>query len=90
MAKTTGFEMFFRKKPALILITMLTDEKTKYGSALAKKTDCTYSHAVKILKAFEKMGLINFEKKGRTKIVKMTGQGKQIAESIKKVKDILG
>ncbi len=90
MAKAIGFEMFFRKKPALMLVTLLTNDKIKYGSALAKKTDCTYSHAVKILKAFEKMGLITFEKKGRTKLVKLTNQGKQVAENIKKIKEVLG
>lgn len=88
MAKISEVEVFFRKKPSLILIAMLTDEKAKYGSILAKKVDCTYSHAVKILKTMEKMKIIEFEKKGRTKLVKLTPKGKQIAEHIKKIKEL--
>jgi len=84
------FELFFKRKPALILVTLLVDDRTKYGSVLAKKTDCTYSHAVKILKTLEKLKLIEFEKKGRTKLIKLTPKGKQVAESIKKIKDLLG
>lgn len=90
MARQIGFDLIFRKKPASILLTLLIDDKAKYGSALAKKTDCTYSHAVKILKALEKLKLIEFEKKGRTKIIKLTPNGKIIAESIKKIKETLG
>ena len=81
--------IFFREKPSLALITLLTDEKAKYGSILAKKVDCTYSHAVKILNEMEKMKLIEFEKKGRTKLVKLTPKGRQIAELIKKIKELL-
>lgn len=84
-----NFMMFFRKKPTLALITLLTDEKAKYGSILAKKVDCTYSHAVKILNGMEKMKLIEFEKKGRTKLVKLTPKGKQVAELLKKLKEVL-
>ncbi|MEM1535383.1 MAG: winged helix DNA-binding protein [Candidatus Pacearchaeota archaeon] len=90
MAKVTGSEIFFRKKPALMLVTLLTDDKARYGSILAKKIDCTYSHAVKILKNLEKMKLVELEKKGRTKLVHLTQQGKQVAESIKKIKDLIG
>ncbi|MEM2932597.1 MAG: winged helix DNA-binding protein [Candidatus Pacearchaeota archaeon] len=89
MAKTPGFDVIFRKKPALMLLTLYLDEKARYGSALAKKIDCTYSHAVKVLKNLEKMKLIVFEKKGRTKLVTLTNQGKQVAEAIKKIKDII-
>ncbi len=82
-------EIFFRRKPTLILLTLYLDETAKYGSKLSKKTDCTYSHTVKILKAFEKLKLIEFEKKGRKKMIKLTNKGKEIAEYIKKVKDLL-
>jgi len=61
------FEVFFRKKPALILISLRKHQKHKYGSVLAKEADCTYSHAVKILQDMEKAKLISFEKQGRIK-----------------------
>jgi len=82
-------EIFFRKKPTLILLTLYLDETAKYGSKLAKKTDCTYSHTVKILKTLEKYKLIEFEKVGRKKMIKLTNKGKEVAGYINKVKDLL-
>ena len=43
------FEVFFRKKPAMILMALRKSTRNRYGSVLAKEVDCTYSHAVKIL-----------------------------------------
>jgi DNA-binding MarR family transcriptional regulator len=82
-------DIFFKKKPTLILLTLYFDDTAKYGSKLAKKTDCTYSHTVKILKTLEKLKLIEFEKRGRKKMIKLTNKGKEVAEGIKKVKDLL-
>ena len=48
------FEVFFRKKPAMILVALRRSNKNRYGSILAKEVDCTYSHAVKILQEMEK------------------------------------
>lgn len=90
MTKLSGFNLFFRRKPSTILITLLEDERAKYGSVIAKKTDCTYSHVVKILKSLEKLKLVEFEKKGRIKVIKLTELGKQVAEHIKKIKEIVG
>jgi predicted transcriptional regulator len=52
--------------------------------------DCTYSHAVKILQGLEKMGLVQFEKKGRIKLIKLTKRGCEIADLIEKVRELLG
>lgn len=82
-------DVFFKKKPILILTTLLTDEKARYGTILAKKTDCTYSHTVKILNTLNKLKLIEFEKRGRIKLVRLTNKGKQIADYIKKIESLL-
>ena len=47
------FEVFFRRKPAMILVALRNNPKARYGSVLAKEVDCTYSHAVKILQEME-------------------------------------
>ena len=65
------FEVFFRKKPAMILVALKNSNKNRYGSVLAKEVDCTYSHAVKILQEMEKAKLVNFEKMGRIKVIKL-------------------
>ena len=89
MGKKDIFEVFFRKKPAMILVALRKNVKNRYGSILAKEVDCTYSHAVKILQEMEKADLVNFEKSGRIKIIKLTDNGNKIAESIERIKNLL-
>ena len=83
------FEVFFRKKPAMILVSLRKGGKNKYGSVLAKEVDCTYSHAVKILQEMEKARLVTFEKQGRIKSIVLTDNGNKIAEFIERIKDQL-
>lgn len=83
------FEVFFRRKPAMILVALKKNLRNRYGSVLAKEVDCTYSHAVKILQEMEKAKLVVFEKQGRIKTIKLTDSGQKIAEHIGRIKDIL-
>jgi len=83
------FEVFFRKKPAMILVKLKNSSKSKYGSVLAKEVDCTYSHAVKILQEMEKSNLVSFDKQGRIKTIKLTDDGHRVAEHIEKISNIL-
>ena len=83
------FEVFFRRKPAMILVALRKGGRSRYGSILAKEVDCTYSHAVKILKEMEKARLVTFEKQGRIKTIVLTDNGNRIAESIEKIQEIL-
>lgn len=78
-----GPKMFFRIKPVKMLITLKSGPK--YATIIAKETDCTYSHTVKILGLFEDYGLVDFEKKGRIKIVKLTDFGNDVAKSFESV-----
>lgn len=84
-----NFDIFFRRKPALMLIALKKLSRARYGSLLAKEVDCTYSHAVKILQCLERLGLVVFERKGRTKLIKLTKRGQEIAESIENIKRLL-
>tara|TARA_Y100000310_G_scaffold344806_1_gene459648 strand:+ start:1018 stop:1290 length:273 start_codon:yes stop_codon:yes gene_type:complete len=83
------FDVFFRKKPAMILVALRASSKNRYGSVLAKEVDCTYSHAVKILQEMEKSKLVAFEKQGRIKTIKLTDNGNKIAEHIERVRSLL-
>ena len=83
------FEVFFRRKPAMILVALRRGGRNRYGSVLAKEVDCTYSHAVKILQEMEKAKLVDFEKQGRIKTIRLTEQGNKIAEHIEKIKQLL-
>jgi len=84
-----SFEVFFRKKPALMLVALKKSTRARYGSILAKEVDCTYSHAVKILQGLERIGLVSFEKKGRIKLIKLTKRGLEIADNIDNIKSLL-
>ena len=80
------FNVFFREKPAMMLVNLKNTKSEVYASALAKQVDCTYSHVVKILQQMEKAGLVNFEKQGRLKLLTLTKKGVEVAENIDQVR----
>jgi len=76
------FNVFFREKPAMMLVHLRNAKSEVYASSLAKRIDCTYSHVVKILQEMEKASLVNFEKTGRLKLLTLTKKGHEVAENI--------
>ena len=84
-----NFDIFFRRKPALMLVYLKKNTRMRYGSILAKEVDCTYSHAVKILQTLELLKLVSFEKKGRIKIIKLTKKGNEVANSIEDIRNLV-
>ena len=95
------FNVFFREKPAMMLVELnrATKEKKEdgkgevrgevYASSIAKTVDCTYSHVVKILQEMQKAGLINFEKQGRLKLLTLTKTGQEVADKIDGIRTLL-
>lgn len=77
-------ELFLRKKPVMLLLNIKLGSN-KYISVLAKETDCTYSHTVKLLELFRGLGLVDFDKQGRIKYVKLTQDGTDIATDFESV-----
>jgi DNA-binding MarR family transcriptional regulator len=75
-----AIRLFLRSKPVRLLVSMR--DGPKYATILSKEVDCTYSHTVKLLDKFKKIGLVDFEKKGRIKIVKLTQEGHTVANGI--------
>ena len=84
-----NFDIFFRRKPALMLVSLKKNTRMRYGSVLAKEVDCTYSHAVKILQTLEELKLVEFEKKGRIKLIRLTKKGKSVADAIDNIQDLI-
>ncbi|MBU2104317.1 MAG: winged helix DNA-binding protein [Nanoarchaeota archaeon] len=80
-----NFDVFFRRKPAMMLVSLKKNTRMRYGSILAKEVDCTYSHAVKILQTLEELKLVVFEKKGRIKIIRLTKKGQEVADAIENI-----
>jgi DNA-binding MarR family transcriptional regulator len=89
MIMKDNFDIFFRRKPAMMLVALKKMARARYGSLLAKEVDCTYSHAVKILQSLEQLGLVVFEKKGRIKLIKLTKKGTEIADYIENIKRLI-
>lgn len=80
------FNVFFREKPAMMLVGLKNTKSEVYASSLAKQIDCTYSHVVKILQQMETSGLIKFNKQGRLKLLTLTKKGVDIADNIEKIR----
>jgi len=72
--------LFLRPKPVKLLISLKSGPK--YATILSKEVDLTYSHTVKLLDNFRNYNLVDFEKKGRIKMVKLTDEGEDLAHSI--------
>lgn len=76
---------FMHAKPVKML-TSLRGDDVKYATQVSKHVDATYSHTVKILDMFRKMGLVTFEKKGRVKMIKLTPDGHDLAHDFEGVR----
>lgn len=83
------FEVFFRTKPIMILLTLKNSNVEMYASTLSKKIDCTYSHVVKLLQHMEKANLVRFEKHGRLKILTLTKDGLEFASHVEQIMNLL-
>ena len=84
-----NFDIFFRRKPALMLVSLKKNLRIRYGSLLAKEVDCTYSHAVKILQTLEALKLVEFEKKGRIKLIRLTKKGREVSDAIENIQKLI-
>jgi len=89
MLKNEVFDIFFREKPAMMLIHLKNTKDTTYASSLAKQVNCTYSHIVKVLQKMEELGLVVFEKQGRLKLLKLTKKGREVAEAMDSTRNLL-
>src|SRR3989344_7279083 len=84
-ARESVENVFLHTKPVKML-TVLKGDDVRYATQVSKSVDCTYSHTVKVLDMFRKMGLVTFEKKGRVKIIKLTSDGQDLAHDFEGVR----
>ncbi len=81
-------QMFLQKKPCQILLAASKLEKP-YVSLLMKEADTTFAHTTNILSEMEAYGLIRFAVEGKIKYVELTGQGRELARSLRSVDGLL-
>jgi len=72
---------FLQDKPARILLEMTKDDRT-YPADVSKALAATYSHIVRVIQKLEEYGLVSSEKEGRTKYIKLTEIGQQVAHHL--------
>jgi len=72
---------FLQDKPARILLEMSKNERT-YPADISKALAATYSHIVRVIQKLEEHGLVSSEKEGRTKYIKLTETGQQVAHHL--------
>lgn len=80
--------LIFRMKPTKILLSLLQDKKLCI-SDLARESNQTYVYATRIIKYFEKSGLITIEKEKKKKIVKLTNKGEKVSKTISELLELL-
>ena len=76
--------LFLHEKPAGVMLS-LKDNESMYASVISKEIDCTYTHTLKILDQLHEYGLVEFEKKGRIKEVRLTPKGDDVAHELEGV-----
>jgi predicted transcriptional regulator len=80
------FEILFLHPKPVKMLTSLKNDDIRYATQVSKVVDCTYSHTVKVLEMFKSLGLVEFEKKGRVKLVKLTDNGVDIAHDFEGIR----
>lgn len=81
--------LFLHAKPVRMLVALRLDS-VRYATQVSKNVDCTYSHTVKVLDGFKRLGLVTFDKKGRVKIIKLTSDGEEIAHDFEGIRRKFG
>jgi DNA-binding MarR family transcriptional regulator len=84
------FDLIFRDKPARVLLALLEAQGATYASKLARDTDCTYPHIVKVLAEFGEAGLIRVSSTGRTKPILLTPKGKKVSARVRALHKLCG
>lgn len=75
-------EFFLNRKPVQIMVSLRRQTTDNYASAVSRQVDATYSHTIKVLQQMKRYGLVEFEKKGRKKIIQLTSRGERVAEKL--------
>lgn len=73
-------EFFINTKPVKIVVKLDDQFTDNYASAISTEVDATYSHTVRIIQRLEEFEIVETERSGRKKELKLTEKGKELAE----------
>ncbi len=74
--------MFLMQKQAKILVALKDGAQSWHISSLAKAAGTTYVHTCNFLLECERKGIVQSEKHGRMKSIRLTDRGAQLAELV--------
>lgn len=76
-------------KRILMFLFNNKSERLNYAQIISRKIDSSLSSAMMRVTVLSEIGLINITKKGRINKIKLTNKGREIAEHLTKIEDIL-
>ncbi len=82
--------IILRGKQTRILVALRDTNQAWYVSSLAKAAGTTYVHACNFINVCEELGIVNCEKHGKLKVVKLTEKGAKMAEMISGISALMG
>lgn len=82
-------DLFLHDKPADLLLLIDEREEDLYASKIDEVFDTNYPYILELLNKLHKASIIEFEKDGRKKIIKLTPKGDQILSDLKPFVDTL-
>lgn len=78
---------FIRERPASVLLLLRDNSRTWYISSISRETGLTYLHTMNVLSQYYNLGIIDYRKEGRKKIVILTDKGKVISSLLSQIID---
>lgn len=78
-------DILLRPKPCAILTLLKDNTQEWYPSKLAKMANTSYVYTTNLLSKFEDAGVVLFERKGRTKAVKLTEKGVSLSSALEEL-----
>lgn len=81
--------ILLKNKQSKILIALRDTSQSWYVSSLARITATTYVHACNFVNTCEKLGIVQSEKHGKLKVIKLTDKGLKIAEMLSGINSLI-
>lgn len=81
--------IILKGKQSRILVALRDTNQAWYVSSLAKAAGTTYVHACNFINICEELGIVNCEKHGKLKVVKLTDKGAKMAEMISGISSLI-
>ena len=82
--------ILLKEKQARILVALKTGQAPWHINTLAQECGATYVHVCNFINTCERLGIVKNEKHGKTKDIKLTEKGSQLAEMVSSIYAVLG